>query len=668
MAEPFEITTGWDTHVNEVIPTQNNAAVSYHALRSGNELRILLLMPLAAAQISGKTILSATLSGVAQGLWVDQTITAQALDGAWQLGTVTWANKPGVTGATASSGATGALAAGTRFEIDVTALVQAIADGQANWGWQLTTNQSTDRSTVRGFRSGHASWVLTLEVSDVPTTPSQLSPEGVIATGTPVVTVDEVDDLAQIQVQVDAAADSVSPDFDSGWRSVTTPRLDLSAGMDRTVAVTTTNGSATITYASGALEAADVGHAITGTGIPGGTTILTAGATSGTISANATASGAITATVTRTYAGLADGATTSWRARVKRSDTSTSEWSDWVEMTREDQPAIVDDTGTTIYDPAQTFEAHLNPAGDADTRWQLIIRDVTDPANVRYDSGDALTGAALNQQVPLLWNGQVVFPSDGTYERVIRAWDRSDRVPTEGFPTYVVDVATVTLGTEAAVVVPTDVTATQTDEEPTVTVAWSCTGTPTRFGIFNDDDEIVAMVEADDAEVAPGDYEFAYGSFTPNKADNFTIRAIADNAGVMSQSVSSAAAAATPTISGVWLRSSTAAVKFFGRDGMVARQVDKRETYNLPYRGESVDIITAIGGIEGTFKGGLRAPTAATLAQLETWRQSGERLRVVWGKHNILADIKGLSVTMDPRSASTVLYEVEFGFSQVDES
>lgn len=67
-----------------------------------------------------------------------------------------------------------------------------------------------------------------------------------------------------------------------------------SAGRARTVSVTTVNGDATVT---GVLRSADIGKPITGTGIPAGTHVLSVGATTFELTANATAAGTITATV-----------------------------------------------------------------------------------------------------------------------------------------------------------------------------------------------------------------------------------------------------------------------------------------------------------------------------------------------------------------------------------
>ena len=62
--------------------------------------------------------------------------------------------------------------------------------------------------------------------------------------------------------------------------------------------VGTTNTSTALTWPSGAITAIDVGRPISGTGIPAGATIATVtNATSGTLSAAATATGSITATI-----------------------------------------------------------------------------------------------------------------------------------------------------------------------------------------------------------------------------------------------------------------------------------------------------------------------------------------------------------------------------------
>lgn len=60
----------------------------------------------------------------------------------------------------------------------------------------------------------------------------------------------------------------------------------------KTLTLGTTSGSTAITFSSGALTVNDVGRPVTGTGVPAGATVATrTNATSGTLSANASATG-----------------------------------------------------------------------------------------------------------------------------------------------------------------------------------------------------------------------------------------------------------------------------------------------------------------------------------------------------------------------------------------
>jgi len=74
---------------------------------------------------------------------------------------------------------------------------------------------------------------------------------------------------------------------------------DTGVALNRSIAgVGTTSGAATITAPAGSFSATDVGRGITGTGIPASTTILSVqSGTAATMSANATATGTITASM-----------------------------------------------------------------------------------------------------------------------------------------------------------------------------------------------------------------------------------------------------------------------------------------------------------------------------------------------------------------------------------
>jgi len=764
----FNVTTGRDTWVSQLSPNTVNADGRYPAIKGGgtDAFYVLLFMPLSAARIAGRTILSATLSIPVQGNWVTQTVAAQAIATSWGIAGTNWNNKPGVTGATASSGSTGALAAGARFEITVTALVQAIADGQPNYGWRLTTNQSTDRSTIRGFDSGLASWTLNVEVSDAPLTPSNLSPAGVIGIAKPVLMVDESDDIAQINVQVDASASSPF-DYDSGWVATTIPQLDLATvtanalpasqgnagtfdtditgwtGSNATLARVTTPtqagaGALRMTASSAAsMTAASSNAAADLVPVTPGQTLHVEGysraatatrdtqvdiqwydstptllsTSTGTASTNSTSSyglRTVTAvapasavyarprlTVTSPasgeqhywdtvtintgsayYAGLADGETTNWRARVKAADGSASAWSDWAEITRHVKPSMVMDnpSGSAIWNPTPDITAHLSPAGDTDTRWQVIITAVADPTDVRYNSGDALTGATLDHRVPLRWNGRRVMYDDGTFRLVVKAWDRSDRVPSPGDTTFVRTIVTVTLDVDGTITAPNTLTATQaTTGYPEVLLAWQRASDPSWFTIRRDGVHL-ATVDVDDYRTSAGHWAWVDWTAEPNVTHTYYVRAVTDVSGVKKQSVNSNSATTATTVKSVWLRSDFGDVELFG-SSVSAAQVDKRQTFEMPYRSENVDIVTAIGGMEGSASlcidnrpGATSVDTVRTI--LENLRQAPETdVRMVWATQNRWVHLRGLSVVPaeDIVPARNRKHEVTFGFFEIDE-
>jgi hypothetical protein len=603
----FDVTTGFDTWVSQAAPAQLNFAGRFPALKGGgsDQFQTFLSMPLAMSRITGKTILSAELSVPAHGNWIDQTVTIQANSGSWNVATLKWSNRPGVVGATANSGATGALAGGARFTIDVTALVQAIADGQANYGWRLTTSQTTTRSTVRGFDSGYSSWTLHVEVSDLLVKPTNLAPTGVIGTDKPTLLVDDLESLSAIQVQIDPAADPGSPDFDSGWVASTTPQLDLSA---------------------------------------------------------------------TAYAGLADTDTTYWRTRLKTTNGSVSAWSDWVDMTREDKPVIVMDnpSGTDLWDPTPSIAAHLSPAGDADTRWQVIVRSVANPADVRYNSGDDLAGATLDHQIPLRWRNRKVFPVDGDYVLVVKAWDRTDRVPSPGDNPFVRETVTVTLDSDNLLdPVDTIAVAQATSGYPANVITVTRAADPDYGFVLERDGENVKFYDVDEYRVSPGEWDLPDPAAAPNVMHTYKVRPVVDDSGTRKRGAASAEVEILATVTGVWLRWDGNDVVL---DGMVsAEQITKRQTFGLPYAGRDVDIVTAVGGHAGGFEGSIdrrQDDLEATAAALKSLRETtSEDVRLVWFTQNIPIDLKGLSVV--PGEAvllpSYPVYDVKFEFAEIDE-
>lgn len=760
------IRTGHDTFLLEAAPANSsNAQARFLQIRSGDELIPALYMPVNATRIAGKTINSAILSVPVDEDWVTQNVTIQAFDADWKVARITYNNKPGVTGPSPSSGATGALDPGDRFEIDVTDLIQNIADGDPNYGWKLTTSQSTTASKIRGFDSGYSSFTLTVEYVDRPDTPSQLSPEGVIGINKWVVTVDDVDDLSQIQVQVDATPLPTNADYDSGWVATTRPKVDLAtllanalpssqgnagtfdtdinnwltsncsiarvtsptpqsgAGAIRLTATAAADMFAASSNSVGSMVPVVAGQTIhveaysradsttrsTRVGLQwydaAGVSISTDTGTSSTnsaaswglreLSADAPALAAYVRprlyvlspgageihyfdtvkvnTGSTNWAGLSDGSTTYWRARVKMLDGGESLWSPWAEVTRDAKPSIVDDTGTTIYDPSPEFEAHLSPAGDANTRWQVIISEVGDPSNVFYNSGDDIEGADLAHQVPLRnYKGRLVFPDDGTYRREIRAWDRTDRASSQGDLPYVSQVDTITLNADGALDEPTLAVAmaTPTGEIPRPRLTITDLGT-SEWVVVRRDGKFLTSFLFDDFTTGAETVVWDDESALPNTEHTYVARGGTAASGTRRISPNSNAVAITTTLTGVWLRSDLGDLLLYG-DQIDAAQIDRRQTFERPYNGEPLDIVTAIGGIEGTATLTLdrRADDLPdAVAMIEELRDIPHaEVRLVWGTHNIWVNLRGLSVTMSQGALfpSSPAYDVRFGFFEID--
>lgn len=143
--------------------------------------------------------------------------------------TDTWEQRPSVVGTASGTQTKSNPAALTWWEIDVTDDVQAWLDGTvtANLGWTLRTNSTTVHK-MRGKKATSRHPHLVIEFEPPAKVPTALSPAGgAVSVDKPVLTFDTSDNTVAIQVQIDAAADAVSPDFDSGEVAATGGALAL---------------------------------------------------------------------------------------------------------------------------------------------------------------------------------------------------------------------------------------------------------------------------------------------------------------------------------------------------------------------------------------------------------------------------------------------------------
>ena len=533
------IRRGHDTFIESAHPDREHGDSKYPQVVSA-AARTLLFMPLEG--VKGRTILSATLTGRVRNAFPAQTLTVQAISEKWSAAWANWNKQPAVLTPSATL-AVGALADGASFEVNITALVQTVANGGDHFGWRIKTD-STTGGRFYGFDSGDDSWTLTVVTSDAPQEPTTLYPAGGVV-GIPVWTVscDFTDlggstDMSAIQVQVDNYGDADTPDYDSGWVPSTVPELDLSR-----------------------------------TDLPGGI-----------------------------FDGIiAAGLSMFWRVQVKDGDGLASGWSDWVEVTYIPKPNLVLDNPASgiLADATTTISAHIT-TGTLQA-WEVRIADGDDKTATRYQAKRDGSGTAIACDLPVKNDdGDRVFKDDGTYWLLVRAWDRLDRLRGgAGDPPYVESWTQVTFDDDLALSPVSTLNVSQIGDTPRVRLSWSRTaGAADGWAIYRDDERL-DRVDAADITASGGSYEWIDDSATPNRWHTYKVKAVTNGV----QSVAGPLASIRPEVDGVWLLSPQGDVVFEGEGIGGLRSADRRATYSLPNQPYDVDIVGAIGGIAGTFAG-----------------------------------------------------------------
>ena len=271
--------------------------------------------------LRGKTILSAELTGHCFDDSPGSTPSAFMLDAKWWPNYLTWNNQPNTVGV-GCHGTHGPLTDGEAFTIGVQPHLQAVANGQAWYGFRVVTDVADDIK-VRSFEAEFVSWVLEYEVSQRPEQPQGLVPDGgFVSTEHPILKWDEGDfgggsNQAAFRIQIDPLGSALvgQPEFDTGTVLSTEAMFDTDTPLSRSVTYSRTAGSTTIT--AGGIVAAgeqifqksDVGMAFVGAGIPASTVIVSVlqSPNRAVLSKAATASNAAaTGTITRLYPGLGE--------------------------------------------------------------------------------------------------------------------------------------------------------------------------------------------------------------------------------------------------------------------------------------------------------------------------------------------------------------------------
>lgn len=463
MVDTLTFASGFDAWVLENNPDTGHTGGGEVRLWA-SERKGIVQIPMTG--IHGKTIPSAILYGHVKDGWVAQTITAHLAASGINPATVTWDNFPSNVAGLSGTVTTGALAGGATSAIPVTEIVQAIANGAKNHGFILTTDASAiNTANLRSFTSGKDSWQLVVQVSDAPAKPTNQRPlEGGVDSGAPVLGWDGgAVAWASIQVQVDPAADSVSPAFDSGTVTTSDSTYDLSASTFTPIASgSTTQWRVRAANADGTWG--DWSDWASFTYTPQNPLVVDS-PTGGTI-------GDPTFSV---LAHLATGTLSQYQVRIAKGTDRTN---------------IVYDTGEQPPDAGGTIARGI-PWRDPDTKRRIIRGD------------------------------------DTSWQINIRAWDTEDRAEAVGETTYVEAWVTVTFTDGANEAPADYTVAPVTPGDPRMVHTWTRSVAADKWLIMTSHGEIVHTLTVDDVTADAGTYTFTdRGETQPYQPTIYKVRAV----------------------------------------------------------------------------------------------------------------------------------------------
>lgn len=229
-----------DAYIDQTNDGQNFADTNrlYLSSTASHQKRALLFFgSMPRPDRAGLYVVSAHLLLCASGAVGAQTTTVKAIKQTWKERSVSWQNQPTVTATDDVALVLGALVDKQQVDFDVTAMVRTalLGTGSLFYGFEL----STSIGGPIAFRSSESPIPelrpqLVIELTKFPTVVADLVPGdgSYVSVSKPVVRFNYFDrdgeDQGALQVQIDAANDFTSADFDSGTVTTADPELDLS--------------------------------------------------------------------------------------------------------------------------------------------------------------------------------------------------------------------------------------------------------------------------------------------------------------------------------------------------------------------------------------------------------------------------------------------------------
>lgn len=535
------------------------------------------------------------------------TLTAKRIKTATTLSRVTWNTKPTTYYAgTAAVSRTGPTPLGTLWEIDVTAMMQSVALGDAWYGFELTSNFNpgmafyAPATTAVGYRPA-----LEVTWSDAPAKPRTLSPAGgrAVSVAKPIVRCDYVDvsgstQMQSIQVQTNSTSTFTSPAFDSGTVTSSTPELDLSA---------------------------------------------------------------------TALAGLTDGQTIYWRVRLQDGAGLWSDWSDPVNFTRDGKGTLTltnPSSGTPIVEES-TPPFSWTFTGETQAAYQLAITETKTTGEVKTWTTGKLTGTVTTVTPP----AGVISSPDSTYQATIRVWDAKQRESTPGDPAYTEVVRDFTFVPSATVTATSSPTFTPAVLQPRGVVGWTRATDPDSFTVLRNRTVVASGLLPADVRVSGSTFAWTDTSAPPQTTLTYEVLAVVNGkASAGNPTVTGALTskgiwlADTNRTNEVVIFDSDEQTSAYGETSEVVMPVGGTEVVLVTMALRGME-----GTIKGTLQNTSGLAVSLTAQQ---WRdrlllikaKAGQKCWLTIGDRNIQCVIRNLSINR--RKTSPISFGVSFDYYQ----
>lgn len=600
------IAAGKDAWVLSTSPNTAHPEPKRPRLTSG-VAEILVALPL-KQQVRDRNVFEAVFSGVARNAQAAQTITVAAVSEAWSPRNATWNDQPAVGSSVAV--AVPALAVGDRFEVDVTALVQAVAAGGDDYGFLVSTNAATS-NRFYGFATGLPSWQIDVEFADAPEPPVPLSPIGgsvgiepVVAWDYSVGGGDEDSEQVASRVWVNTSPTQTGA-VDSGWVANELPEFDLS---------------------------------------------LLAGWVP------------------------VDGTTYYWQVQVNDGGVDDSEVSDWAEFTYRAYPAFtLTNPGTgVVWDSTPTIAFEV--ATGTIKQYRIQVFGEASGVKRYDSGWTTRNAATVTRTLPEKWQGKRVHVDDRTYRLVIRVRDRLDRVATGADPGMIVSDTTYVFDDDATATPPDALHVAQIGNSGRVRLTGTRPSGVSLALIVKRNGRRVARVDWDDdaLEVSGTTFSWVDDGAAPYVQNVWTVQVIDDGTG--KQTTPSPEAFLTTSVEGVWLLGEDSEVMLDGVDVGGFTNSDSRAVYSPIGLQHDVDIVYSLRGLTGGFTGGISSSRGrdweADLATLRAMRSdTDETVRLVYGTVNVPVILRNVSPGLPSPDLlpHNMKHYVTFEAHQVDE-